>query len=536
MLIYNHQKEFLGIDQKDLNTLGFNDLSSLRAEVPDFADLFVKIPGHIHNFKHVHWIDFITCAESNEKSKAIINVNSKSFKCTIDVKTAYLVDNPASEAYLVYLNNLRALTAQEHEHIVANIPNRPTIPEAANVHVEEKEIQAPIEETPTPTTTIDEFDVPSITEDEVFQEPFEEAPAIAEDDFKLDVDMDDDYDYETVESYAQTIHQPDIPQVKQEETPPIQAEQQKETYIYDPHVASEELGLPLDLIEEFIQDFILQAKEFKENLYKSLDEGDLENVKILSHKLKGVAANLRIEDAFEVLSTINTTSDLGVIKTSLDELYRIIAKLAGEKQEESPEKQKESLIVQENAPILEEETTLQEPQAQEEKIDIQLDDDYLDIDFKDNEEELDSQEDFNNNEDIESFDEPEPELKMEMEMETPKEEPSSSEEEIFSIEYSKENVANEIGLDTESFNELLNDYAQESQEILSHISSYVENDDFYSYETEALKLRGMTENMRINEFNEEMGVLLHEKEDKEKILRSIDKISKLIQHINAARD
>jgi len=53
MLIYNYQKEFLGIDEKDLKTLGFNSLSELRAEVTDFADLFVKTPGYVHNFQHV---------------------------------------------------------------------------------------------------------------------------------------------------------------------------------------------------------------------------------------------------------------------------------------------------------------------------------------------------------------------------------------------------------------------------------------------------------------------------------------------------
>jgi len=171
MLIYNSQKEFLGIDQKDLNTLGFNDLVSLKTEAADFADLFVKIPGHIHNFKHVHWIDFITCAESNEKSKAIINVNSKSFKCSIDIKTAYLVDAPESEAYLVYLNNLRALTSEEHEHILANIPEKVTAPEPMVTHEVPLHKEKPLNETP--PLELDTFDFPE-TQEETFPETFEE--------------------------------------------------------------------------------------------------------------------------------------------------------------------------------------------------------------------------------------------------------------------------------------------------------------------------------------------------------------------------
>ena len=61
MLIYNYKKEFLGIDENDLTALGLSNLADLRAEAADFADLFVKTPGFIHNFKHVHWIDYIVC-------------------------------------------------------------------------------------------------------------------------------------------------------------------------------------------------------------------------------------------------------------------------------------------------------------------------------------------------------------------------------------------------------------------------------------------------------------------------------------------
>ena len=65
MLIYNYQKEFVGIDESDLKALGFSDLAQLRSESADFANFFVKTPGFVHNFKHVHWIDFVTCADGN---------------------------------------------------------------------------------------------------------------------------------------------------------------------------------------------------------------------------------------------------------------------------------------------------------------------------------------------------------------------------------------------------------------------------------------------------------------------------------------
>ena len=46
MLIYNHQQEFVGINEKDLKSLGFRNLADLQSECKDFADLFVKRPTY----------------------------------------------------------------------------------------------------------------------------------------------------------------------------------------------------------------------------------------------------------------------------------------------------------------------------------------------------------------------------------------------------------------------------------------------------------------------------------------------------------
>ena len=311
MLIYNFQKEFLGIDEKDLQILGYNNLAQLRAEVTDFADLFVKTPGYIHNFKHVHWIDFIACAESSEESKVIINANSKSYKAIITITNAYLADNPSQKAYFIHLNNLRALTSQEYDTISEDITQRP----APEILQEPTSLQTP---------TI---------------KPLNEEPIVIKDEYDQmldvgDLSIDDKPVVDTtpiVNPAPKTEEAPSKVTIQSKEATPLKKEEkQKNIYTYDPHLASKELGLPLDLIEEFIQDFIDQAHDFKEGLYSSLDKGDLDNVKILSHKLKGVAANLRIEDAHEVLSIVNTTTDIDIIKTNLDEFYAIIAKLSGE--------------------------------------------------------------------------------------------------------------------------------------------------------------------------------------------------------------
>ncbi|WP_457748001.1 Hpt domain-containing protein [Sulfurimonas sp.] len=99
------------------------------------------------------------------------------------------------------------------------------------------------------------------------------------------------------------------------------------TMQYDPQLAANDLGLPLDVIEEFVGDFVQQADEYKAEIYKALEEDDFENVKMISHKLKGVAANLKIEDALNALVVVNTSSNTQDIKENLDTFYGVIESL-----------------------------------------------------------------------------------------------------------------------------------------------------------------------------------------------------------------
>ena len=386
MLIYNYKKEFLGIDEKDLQLLGFQNLQGLQKEVNDFADLFVKTPGYIHNFKHVHWIDFITCAESNEEAKVIINVNNKNYKAIVQIETMFLLDNPTSEAYIVHINHLHELTAQESENISGDIIER----------------EAPVAMSQTPTITT--------ATTKVIEEEKEEEVSVDMFDTEFVTKVENPIDLE--EDLSVEIETP----VEQ-----IEVENFNNGYIYDPTIASNELGLPLDLIEEFIQDFIAQAKEFKDNLYIAIESGDIDNLKTLSHKLKGVAANLRIEDALEALTIINTSSDINIIRKNLDTFYKIVAKLADKKS---------ALVVE--------------------------DDIFLDI-----------------------------------------------------KSYNREEVANTIGLDIESFNELFTEYLTEARNLIETINTAVNSNELTTCKNEALKLKGMSDNMQISSFKEALKTLMN---------------------------
>lgn len=303
MLIYNHQKELMGVDEHSLKTLGFSTFSQLISEVEDFADLFVKTPGYIHNFKHLHWIDFLTCADPNQESKVIIKVKDKNFRCNLDIKVIYLKEDPNEIAYAVNLLNLKALTQTEYEMAKENIEHKPAL--CPNISLDILE---------------DDYEQDEVEEEcvEVKRDELEEEDTIYIDEFEdFIVDAYEDEPLEIEEELPVSIYG--------------QFLEIGSDYIYNPQLASDELGLPLELIEEFVQDFISQANEFKEDLYTSLSEHNIENVKILSHKLKGVAANLRIEDAFEVLNRVNSSENLLELKQSLNKFYEMVQKLGERK-------------------------------------------------------------------------------------------------------------------------------------------------------------------------------------------------------------
>ena len=86
---------------------------------------------------------------------------------------------------------------------------------------------------------------------------------------------------------------------------------------YDPQTAADELNLPVVLIEEFVYDFIEQARQDKDHLLTSFHQKDLENIHELGHKLKGAASNLRINELSDILEEIQFCSDY----TRLESLF-----------------------------------------------------------------------------------------------------------------------------------------------------------------------------------------------------------------------
>ncbi len=334
MLIYNHNKELVGIDDETLHHLGYKTLASFLESYSDVAELFVKKPGYIHNFQNFPWIDFVLHADA-EDTKAIIQNDKKHFSCTIAITPIYLSDAPEQEGYVVHLKHIKSLNGDD-------IPS----------FVREEPAETPVEpdfrdEIDSPLGAIDSVEPTVLAEPDTFDVP--EMPPLDLPDINADGSLSEPpmFEPEPEPMMQEVVSDKDErpmlgDYINKDEAAYLDNLKTDKDYKYDPQIAADELGLPVDLIEEFIGDFIQQAHDFKESLFDAALKEDYDEVHILSHKLKGVAANLRIEDAFEVLSIINNSRDQTEIEANLKQFYRIIAKMEGKELPEFKELEPET--------------------------------------------------------------------------------------------------------------------------------------------------------------------------------------------------
>ena len=309
---------------------------------------------------------------------------------------------------------------------------------------------------------------------------------------------------------------------------------------YDPQFAANELGLPVEEIEEFIQDFINQAYEFKDELYSSLTNNDLDNIQSLSHKLKGVAANLRMDEALDAISIINTSSESAEIEASMDDFYKIIDKLSGanttdigendiatdldeleEFNTQESELDDELLLEEDTLAETEPEVTIEEELELDEELDEELEAEELELDTEEDLElepeiameedlELDEELDLSEGEDellLEEDTLPETEVAMEEELELDEElETGDLEEELETEEFTEE-----LELDTEEDLELDEelDLSEEEDELLLEEDTLEEPEPEVATEEELeldeeLETGDLEEELETEEFTEEL--------------------------------
>ncbi|PHM18113.1 MAG: hypothetical protein CJD30_02735 [Sulfuricurvum sp. PD_MW2] len=525
MLFYNHKQEFIGIDEEGLKLLNYPSIEDLLSVCNDVADLFAKEPGYIHNFKSFGWIDFLLHADSDARS-AIVHGNGRTFSCTLHVHSLFLAENPSQNGYIIEMTHIQSLSGEEIKphHIAENLKQEvKPAPIQTPSYTESSPSILPSYEHIIPTTLSepDVLDVPAFNESGLNDEPLDNLYANLTSPLS-----DEELHYEFTPEASLPIKEPapvqeiqpepkvDLPMLgdvkySNAEKAFINTLKVDKSYRFDPNVAAKELGLPVDLIQEFIGDFIQQSHEFKEELFEAVLKGDINNLKILSHKLKGVAANLRIEDAFETLSIINTSSDPVEIEANLKYFYSIINKLEGKELLLS-----NTQLIEEITPSIPANDDLyafspkdaEEPLFPEEKSSTSAlntslrDDDIYSFALKDNDSLIVHEEELsptiNLDEDLTStsFDN-QPAFS------------STVSEPMQPLNYNKTVVAGELGIEQSFFNELVEEYKHDAMRAAKEISASISAFDTHAWKKTASQLKGISDNLRLSEISEELAIL-----------------------------
>ena len=116
MVFYNSNREFESIEETLLHRLGFKSQSDFFNYTDDFAKLFKKKRGFIHNFKFISWIDYILNNKKSTKTviiqspngeiKTELNISEKNGTFIVELKNIEeeLKQASAEEIYFELLN------------------------------------------------------------------------------------------------------------------------------------------------------------------------------------------------------------------------------------------------------------------------------------------------------------------------------------------------------------------------------------------------------------------------------------------------
>ncbi len=540
MLLYNERQEFIGIDDEGLHLLNYSTLDELLDVCADVADLFANQPGYIHNFKNFSWINFLLHADI-DASSAIVHANGRVFSCQLTVTVFHLCESPTQNSFMINMSHIKTLSGEEIKPHAITPKSAIAEPSTTitTAYQEPKSVTpSPLPDhadiTPTRLSEPTMLDIPDATLS-VFDEtddylhlsplnkktskvdtlqgkPFEED-LFENNPFKDDI-LRESGSLKALDPKI-TIEDTVVPKKPQDK--PMLGHAQYNTkeqehlanhhvdknYKFDPQIAANELGLPVDLIEEFIGDFIQQAYDFKEALFEAAAKNDFNNLHILSHKLKGVAANLRIEDAFETLSIINTSSDVSEIYANLKYYYDIILKLEGK--EPSLQETINTPIEAASAEEVDEIYTFGLKQHENETLLVQEDE----LELSDN---SPTEERSQNVFEKEYLDLDEPFLKSEasaekVELVEIQEAVSLKDEHKQKLDYDSHLVAKSLGIEPCFMDELLLDYKNDSRIISNQINQAINAFDTHRCNESAAKLKGISDNLRLDKISEELAIL-----------------------------
>ncbi|WP_281950446.1 Hpt domain-containing protein [Nitrosophilus kaiyonis] len=295
MILYNSKKEMVAISIDTIDFLGFSSIEEMNEKIEDIADLFINKPGYIYNFKNFSWIDYVVLNHL-KKPKVIIKTLTNEVETELIVKELLKIDNQGK----MYCIDFKTLSEQKesfekNEEIPFKGFEEEGFKESFETEIPEIEIK---EEAPKP---VEEITAETIKTEEPLSVNFDE------------LSIEEPATKET------TILDKALKEEKEIVKP-----------LYDTKEVAKELGLDESLIKELLVEFIAQAYELQPQIEEALENEDYELAHNLIHKIKGAAANLRVNVANDILSNTSGINDKNILKEYMDQFYDFIEKLNAE--------------------------------------------------------------------------------------------------------------------------------------------------------------------------------------------------------------
>jgi len=243
VILYDSFKKLLAINDQTLEMLGYASLEEFKKEIYDVAQLFLRKPGYIHEFRSFHWIDYI------------LTNNTVNHRALLQTKDGRILE------VFVRVSQLSNLAQPQNFYLVTFELNT----------YNECDVDLQPQAAPQPQTA----------------QPQASAPAAKQ-----------------LLITAKEHPKPNVAEI------------------------AVELNLSEEIVEDFIQEYIKQALEKFGEIKESIAKKDKERIYSILHTLKGVAANLRLKPAYEILSKAKKDTPLDELTTIIEEYYGYILHLA----------------------------------------------------------------------------------------------------------------------------------------------------------------------------------------------------------------
>jgi len=289
MILYSKNKKVLGLSLNELHILGFNSLEELNNY--GLEKLFFQKRGFVFDFNNIFWPEFVI---NEVKQSFVILKNDKEQGEIFELRVGkfYLINEVV---YSIELENLSFL----NNGIILDINQKDeeSLKNKISILNEIEEIKNDIEE-PVHINIIysskddlveKEKEFFSIANKSELEKELEKIASASS--FSEEKEKENNISFtEELEEHKNKIYK-------------------KEIFVdcpkFDINKSSLELRLPVSIIKEFLEEFLIQMKEELPLIKIANETKNVEKLELVIHKLKGAATNLRIDGISKVLINFN---------------------------------------------------------------------------------------------------------------------------------------------------------------------------------------------------------------------------------------